>query len=260
MFGQQPQQGGYGMPQQGGFGGMQQGFGGGFGGMQQGFGGYGPGISNYSAPQRPQQPGMGGGMSPQFAQNLGAILAGGTPQQPQMPQQLGGQPGGMDPRMDPRMQLTGLQFMGGQLPNGGRMDMSQQPSQQQERQFNDQMRTASMNMLPQYGGDQSNPAYLAAMQQQDAQLRSQMGMGGQPEYMQQGDAMGMPNQQQAEAFRQFQQSEALMGANMPRQQPQPQQMGSRNPYSQQMRQEDPRMAAMRNMQRMRFGGGRGYNF
>jgi hypothetical protein len=33
-----------------------------------------------------------------------------------------------------------------------------------------------------------------------------------------------------------------------------------NPYSQQMRQEDPRMQAMRNMQRMRFGGGGGYNF
>jgi hypothetical protein len=33
-----------------------------------------------------------------------------------------------------------------------------------------------------------------------------------------------------------------------------------NPYAQQMRQEDPRMQAMRYMQRMNFGGGGGYNF
>jgi hypothetical protein len=33
-----------------------------------------------------------------------------------------------------------------------------------------------------------------------------------------------------------------------------------NPYAQQVRQEDPRMRAMRNMQRMNFGGGGGYNF
>jgi hypothetical protein len=38
-----------------------------------------------------------------------------------------------------------------------------------------------------------------------------------------------------------------------------QQMPS-NPYAQQVRQEDPRMQAMRMMQRMRFGGGGGYNF
>jgi hypothetical protein len=33
-----------------------------------------------------------------------------------------------------------------------------------------------------------------------------------------------------------------------------------NPYAQQVRQEDPRMQAMRMMQRMNFGGGGGYNF
>jgi hypothetical protein len=33
-----------------------------------------------------------------------------------------------------------------------------------------------------------------------------------------------------------------------------------NPYAQQTRQEDPRMQAMRMMQRMRFGGGGGYDF
>ena len=38
-----------------------------------------------------------------------------------------------------------------------------------------------------------------------------------------------------------------------------QQMPS-NPYAQQVRQEDPRMQAMRMMQRMRFGGGGGYDF
>jgi hypothetical protein len=42
--------------------------------------------------------------------------------------------------------------------------------------------------------------------------------------------------------------------------PLPQQQMPPNPYAQQVRQEDPRMQAMRMMQRMRFGGGGGYNF
>lgn len=42
--------------------------------------------------------------------------------------------------------------------------------------------------------------------------------------------------------------------------PLPQQQMPPNPYAQQVRQEDPRMQAMRMMQRMNFGGGGGYNF
>jgi len=123
----------------------------------------------------------------------------------QMRQQLGGQPGGMDPMqryrdllggmggqmapgqqpgmggqqvVDPRMQQPG---MGGGM--GGGMDdayqqflAEQRQTQQQSDMYNSAMRTASMNMLPQYGGDQSNPAYQAAMQAQDAQMRTQMGI------------------------------------------------------------------------------------
>jgi hypothetical protein len=108
------------------------------------------------------------------------------------------------------------------------------------------------------------------------QMVPQQGMGGQqvpgqllPNAPQQlgGQPLGMPDQQQMDAYRQFQQSEALMGANMPRQQGMGQQLPTgqmqqyqqmlnqmpKAPTTQQIGQEDPRMQAMRNLNTMKFG-------
>jgi len=158
-------------------------------------------------------------------------MAGGQLQQNPMQQQ------GMNP-----MQLTEF---GRQLPNGGRMDMSQQPSQQQLDMYNNRMRTAMDNTLQQYGGDQSNPAYQAQMQAQDQQMRSQFGLPQSVAAQPGGNLAGGGQQSPMDQMQRYQQMMQQMGqrAAMPG-----------NPYAQQISQEDPRMQMMRNMQRMRFGG------
>jgi hypothetical protein len=320
--------GGFGGQQQGGFGG----FGGGFGGQQQGFGG------GYGMPQQ-QQGGFGGGFGGQQGGFGGGF--GGMPQQ-----QQGGFGGGFGGGYQPSRQRFNQmpqqqQSYGGGF--GGQMGFPQQqqqgfgpdvnnyaspmrpmrpmvnfPAPQQERQYNQQANAVSQNMLQQYGGDQSNPAYQAAMQAQDQQLRGQFGIP-QPAAAQPGSLAAAPQDfsQMREAQAAALQSRGMpqsdggmdagMGAynqmsaerNMAARANQPpmnaqslSQManmlrgmggtggGSQSvlgqpggniigrgphemppsPYSQQMRQEDPRMQAMRMMQRMNFGGGGGYNF
>jgi hypothetical protein len=331
-FGGQQQQGGFG----GGFGGQQgfgggfggqQGFGGGFGGQQGGFGGgggYQPSRQRFNPMQ--QQQGFGGGFGGQM-QGFGGGF--GMPQQQQgfgntfartMPPQQGFGPDVNNyarPMRDPMRPM--VSFPAPQQANPMQQMGGPQPSQQ-ERQYNQQVNAISQNMLQQYGGDQSNPAYQAAMQAQDQQLRGQFGIpqsvAAQPgsltaapqDFNQMREAQaaalqsrGMPqseggldadmgkyNQISAErnmAARAAQANQppasmenlasalrgmgGLLGGGSQSVLGQPggniigrgpHEMPPANPYTQQIRQEDPRMQAMRMMQRMNFGGGGGYNF
>ena len=296
-FGGQQQQGGFG----GGFGGQrfnqmpqQQGFGGGFGGQQGGFG-------NTFARTMPSQQGGVGSFDPGgirstpvrpprqqgFGSSLGSFLGGQGFNMPQQRQQdmftpqigrRGPQQGfGPDVNNYARPMRNPMQQMGGPQPS------------QQERQYNQQMNAVSQNMLRQYGGDEGNPAYQAAMQAQDQQLRSQFGIP-QTEAAQPGSLVAGPgsmNASQAASQVVAQPGGNLLGGaffgggsqpvlgtpggnlvggmdprmlrpNVNRSLSQPQMPP--NPYAQQVRQEDPRMQAMRMMQRMNFGGGGGYNF
>jgi hypothetical protein len=133
--------------------------------------------------------------------------------------------------------------------------------------FGDQLNTFASS----YGGDRNSPAFQAAMLAQDSQLRSQMGIPQDPGRMREQQALmqsqplqgGQPGalQQQPQPLQSLQQQlaqGALQQAPM-QSQPMQQQGGPRGrtmpqaPTTQQMGQENPRMAAMRNMQQMRFG-------
>ena len=127
-----------------------------------------------------------------------------------------------------------------------------QPSQQ-EREYAQQMNAASQNMLKQYGGDQGNPAFQAAMRAQDQQMRSQFGLP-QSVAAQPGSLTAGPGSMQNPM-----QGNMPMGGGM---QPSPppmqnyqQRLGGmpQAPTTMQMGQEPARMQAMRNMNQMNFG-------
>lgn len=281
--------GGFGLPQQQGFGG----FGGGFGmpQQQQGFGGYGGGFGGGYQPSRqrfsqmpqqqqgfgdtfartmpPQQQGFGGG--------LGSFFGG---QRFNMPQQGFGQ-------SQLAAQNAALQTMGIPLSEGG-MDAgmgaynqaSAERNMAERARFNAaqtqanpaNLANAYQDMLRGMGGGQQQAATNATnlynrIMSENANL-DQMRQNIQPLSMAQQEAAEAAKQQQGtqSAGGQMDGSSAQqMTRPLPPQQEAPinqvqyAQMPG-NPYAQQIRQEDPRMQAMRMMQRMRFGGGGGYNF
>ena len=274
-----------GSPMGGGFGGQQQqgGFGGGFGGQrfnqmpqqqQGGFGGQQGGFGNTFARTMPPQQGFGGGFDP------GGIRS--TPVRPPRQQGFGGGIGSF---------LGGQGFNmpqrhAGEMPRSPQQDFSQsqaaaqQPNADASRAFEEFQAAQRMGQgQPGFGGSQSvgpqvspippllqqdpggfplegqrfSQSKAASQAPMDSQSILQMGnmlrgMGGgsQP-------VLGTPGGN-------------LVGGMDPRvlrpnvNRPLPQQQMPPNPYAQQVRQEDPRMQAMRMMQRMNFGGGGGYNF
>jgi hypothetical protein len=208
------------MPQQ------QMGYGGGFGGQMQGFGG------GYGMPQR--RP-MYGGDTPM------------APQQPQQPQQPTPEPAGYGAMMDSYRQQAN-QMMAAQNAAERSMgmptyDANTDPLRGIGINIAQPPRPMTQPMAPQQAGSDAARLY--------EQFQSAQGMGkGRP-------GIDYPMVSQREPVRdydrpQVSQREPVRDYDRP-------QMPA-NPYAQQTRQEDPRMQAMRMMQRMRFGGGGGYDF
>jgi hypothetical protein len=269
----------------GGFGGQQGGFGGGFGGPQGGFGG---GFGG-------QQGGFGGGFGmPQQQQGYGGGGGGYRPSRQrfnQMPQQQMGYGGGFGGQMQgfgmPQQQQgfgnTFARTMPPQQGFGGGYGMPQRPMYGGDTPMAPQQRDPMRPMVSQMAPEQTQQSATPAP---STDMRAMM-----DPFRQQANQM-MAAQNAALASRGMPTSDALNVAQPPKQQPQAQTnqpsatpsqlydalrgMDPRalqpnvnrlptqpqtppNPYAQQVRQEDPRMQAMRMMQQMRFGGG-GYNF
>jgi hypothetical protein len=124
-----------------------------------------------------------------------------------------------------------------------------------------QMRNPMRPMVGQMAPEQNQPSATPApstdmntvmdpFRQQVNQMMQQRGMGGGPQ-----PVLGTPGGNLVGGM-----DPRMLRPNVNRSLSQPQMPP--NPYAQQVRQEDPRMQAMRMMQRMRFGGGGGggYNF
>ena len=208
--------------------------GGGFGGQQQ-QGGFGGGFGGQRFNQMPQQQqggfgGQQGGFGNTFARTM-------PPQQG-----FGGgfDPGGVrsTPVTPPRQQGFGSSlgsFLGGQGFN--------MPQQRQQDMFTPQIGRRG----PQQDFGQSQAASQVVAQPGGNLLGGAFfGGGSQP-------VLGTPGGNLVGGM-----DPRMLRPNVNRSLSQ-QQMPP-NPYAQQVRQEDPRMQAMRMMQRMRFGGGGGYNF
>lgn len=263
-FGGQQQQGGFG----GGFGGQrfnqmpqqqqQGGFGGGFGGQQGSFG------NTFARTMPPQQGGVGsfdpGGIRSTpvrpprqqgFGSSLGSFLGGQGFNMPQQRQQdmFTPQIGRRGPQQEDfdrfEAQNAAMRSMG--MPaydantdplRGAGINIAQPPQQPpippllQQDPGGFPLERARFNAASQPGGNLLGGAFG--------------GGGSQP-------VLGTPGGNLVGGM-----DPRMLRPNVNRSLSQPQ-MPS-NPYAQQMRQEDPRMQAMRNMQRMRFGGGGGYNF
>ena len=263
----------------------QGGFGGGFGGQQGG--GYQPSRQSFG-----QQRGFGGGFGgygmPQQQQNFGGFGGGyGMPQQQQGG--FGGFGGGFGGYGMPQQQMGGFGGFGGgygmpqqQMGGFNQMPRQQQESggygipQQQQGGYNQMNRTPSLNLdaIRQSGlGDEFGASQAAAqaatlqsmgMPQQSSMLGgiNQMGGGSQSAAMQQGGSDAARLYEQFQASQRMGQGQPGPGGSQSASQSAAPQQATMpgNPYAQQMRQEDPRMQAMRYMQRMNFGGGGGYNF
>ena len=216
--------------------------GGGFGGQQQ-QGGFGGGFGNTFARTMPPQQGFGGG--------------------------FGGQQGGFGnvarPHVMPRQQQQGGfgGGFGGQQGFGGGFGMPQQRQQPPmlqpgsvsnisagglSREYLDRMRAAESQPQRLNGPSTDMNTVMDPFRQQVNQMMQQRGIGGgsQP-------VLGTPGGNLVGGM-----DPRMLRPNVNR--PLPQQQMPPNPYAQQVRQEDPRMQAMRMMQRMNFGGGGGYNF
>lgn len=266
--GQQGGFGGYGMPQQqqgfggfgGGFGG-QQGFGGGFGGQQGGYG---------MPPQQQDFGGFGGGFNQMPQQQRGGFGGGFQPSRQrfnQMPQQQMGYGGGFGgqmqgfgggygmpqrrqqdmftpqvSRLPPPEQDFGQSQLAAQdaamrslgMPTSNEVDYTD-PRRGQSINIAQPPRPMTQPMPPQQAGSDAARLY--------EQFQSAQGMGGQPKRSQDDMFTPQPQTFPMEPVRDYDRPQTLP-----------------NPYAQQTRQEDPRMQAMRMMQRMRFGGGGGYDF
>ncbi len=274
-FGGQQQQGGFG----GGFGGQrfnqmpqQQGFGGGFGGQQGGFG-------NTFARTMPPQQGFGGGFDPGgirstpvrpprqqgFGSSLGSFLGGQGFNMPQQRQQdmFTPQIGRRGPQQEDfdrfEAQNAAEASMGmpaydanTDLLRGMGINIAQPPQQQPQVSPIPPLLQQDPGGFPLEGQrfSQSKAASQAPMDsrsilQMGNMLRG-MGGGSQP-------VLGTPGGNLVGGM-----DPRMLRPNVNRSLSQ-QQMPP-NPYAQQVRQEDPRMQAMRMMQRMNFGGGGGYNF
>lgn len=284
--------GGFGMPQQQGFGG----FGGGFGmpQQQQGFGGYGGGFGGGYQPSRqrfnqmpqqqqgfgdtfartmpPQQQGFGGYGMPQQMQQQQGFGGGFSPEDvtsfpvtPPRQQGLGGGLGSFfgrqgfnTPQQDfgqsqLAAQNAALQSMGIPLSEGG-IDAGMGAYNQASAERNMAARAAQANQPPASvqdlasllrGGSQSaTPQFMPPAMEPRLMPPEPPAPENIVQYAQ---MQGSPTRLNP---MKMQQMEEQRLAQMPG-----------NPYAQQIRQEDPRMQAMRMMQRMRFGGGGGgYNF
>jgi hypothetical protein len=227
---------------------QQQGFGGGYGMPQQ------QGFGNTFARTMPPQQGFGGKQTyDQFMQQRNPMYGGDTPMAPQQ----------RDP-MRPMVSFPAPQQ------DFNQPSATPAPSADMNAAMDSYRQQANQMMQPALG----QPGGSLAVQ--DAALRS----------------MGMPTSNEID-YTDPRRSMSILTAQPPKQQPQAQtnqppasmedlasalrgmdprvlqpnvnrslsqpQMPS-NPYAQQIRQEDPRMQAMRMMQRMRFGGGGGYDF
>jgi hypothetical protein len=200
---------------------QQQGFGGGYGMPQQ------QGFGNTFARTMPPQQGFGGGygMPQQRQQDMF------TPQVSRLPppeQDFG--------QSQLAAQDAALRSMG--MPTSNEVDYTD-PRRGQSINIAQPPRPMTQPMAPQQAGSDAARLY--------EQFQSAQGMGGQPKRSQ--DDMLTPQVSPREPVRDYDRPQTF-----------PQQTMPSNPYAQQTRQEDPRMQAMRMMQRMRFGGGGGYDF
>jgi len=211
----------------GGFGGQQGGFGGGFGGPQGGFGG---GFGG-------QQGGFGGGFGmPQQQQGFGGGY--GMPQRPMY---------GGDTPMAPQQRDPMRPMVSQMAPEQTQQSATPAPSTDMRammdpfRQQANQMMAAQNAALASRGMPTSDALNVAQPPKQQPQAQT--------------------NQPSATPSQLY---DALRGMDPRALQPNVNRLPTQpqtppNPYAQQVRQEDPRMQAMRMMQQMRFGGG-GYNF
>lgn len=256
--------GGFGGQQQGfggGFGGPQGGFGGGFGGQQGGFGGFGGGYqpSRQRFNQMPQQQmGYGGGFGgqmqgfgmPQQQQGFGNTFARTMPPQQDfggygMPQQQQGYGGGFGGQMGFGMPQQRQQDMF--MPRVSQMA----PQDFQSQAASQAAALQSMGMPQSEGGmdagmgeynrisAERNMAARAAQANQPPATASQLGNMLRGSFQQQANQMMQPVLGQP-------------GGNLVG--------GGQQPMMQQVRQEDPRMQAMRMIQQMRFGNSGGGRF
>ena len=210
---------------------------------------------------------------PQQQQSFGGFGGYGMPQQ----RGFGGFGGGYGM---PQQQMGGFNQMPRQQQESGGYGIPQQ----QQGGYNQMNRTPSLNLdaIRQSGlGDEfgaSQAAAQAAALQSMGMPQSEGGMdAGMGAYNQASAARNMAERERfnaaqtqanpanlANAYQDMLRGMGGAGSGSQSAAPQPmvmpQPMMPPNPYSQQMRQEDPRMQAMRYMQRMNFGGGGGYNF
>ena len=253
-FNQMPQQqgfgGGFGMPQQ------QQSFGNTFARTmppQQGFGGFG----GYGMPQ--QRPMYGGDtpMAPQQRDPMQPMVSFPAPQQDftptQQPQQPTPEPAGYGAMMDSYRQQANQMMQ----PSGGRMVGFDPIMQQQQAQEREQLRQQGITPI-----DPNDPTFREAANNlrnaEKAHWEAAAESGKRNDAARAARANQPPASMEDLASTLRGMDPRVLQPNVNRSLSQPQ-MPS-NPYAQQTRQEDPRMQAMRMMQRMRFGGGGGYNF
>ena len=176
--------------------------------------------------QMPQQQQQGFGAS-QAAAQAATLQSMGMPQQSSM---LGGinQMGGGSQSAAPQQQLA---------------DFSRQDQYKQQQMQGFVPDPQTMSLYNQLGNMPEPTSQAENMQQRQRRQAIVQQMGGEDVLAKYSNYAQM-HDPQYQTQRQQQMTQQMPG----------------NPYAQQMRQEDPRMQAMRYMQRMNFGGGGGYNF